>query len=127
MARLRFGPHEYGGTGFLQFHGEECVATPRIADPRKKHQYRRRATSHGRGATPAAVQEFVNEQQANVMLRRREGIKLGGLILLGSGVGIEIFLADAPGPTPIHLMGTIPFMIGLAMLSYVYFMSPKVG
>ena len=77
-------------------------------------------------ATPAAVHEFVREQQANSARRRRENLKLGGLIVLAIGIGITIFLAPAPGPLPIHLVGMIPAVIGVAMLVYVYLMCPKV-
>lgn len=79
------------------------------------------------GATPASVQEFVREQQAGVLRRRREGIKLGGLILVAIGIGVTMFLVAAPGPAPIHMMGAIPGMIGLAMLFYAYVVGPKVS
>lgn len=74
------------------------------------------------GATPATVQEFVREQQAIADRRRREGLKLGGLITSAVGIGIVVFLIGKPGPQ-IFTLGAIPFFIGLALLGYAYFMA----
>jgi hypothetical protein len=76
------------------------------------------------GATPATVQEFVREQQALADGRRREGLKLGGLVTVAVGVGIVVFLIGKPGPR-IFTLGAIPLFIGIALLGYAYFMSPR--
>jgi Flp pilus assembly protein TadB len=79
------------------------------------------------GATPASVQEYVRLNQANDDRRRREGLKLGGLITVAVGFGLMIFLGAAPGPAPIHVLGMIPVFVGLALLIYAWFLGPKVS
>ena len=76
------------------------------------------------GATPATVQEFVREQQAIADQRRREGLKLGGLITISVGVGIIVFLIGKPGPQ-IFTVGAIPLLVGIALLAYAYFLTPR--
>jgi Flp pilus assembly protein TadB len=76
------------------------------------------------GATPATVQEFVREQQAIADQRRREGLKLGGLITISVGVGIIVFLIGKPGPQ-IFTVGAIPLLVGIALLAYAYFLAPR--
>src|ERR1035438_2678193 len=69
------------------------------------------------GATPATVQEFAREQQAIADRRRREGLKLGGLITVAAGIGIMVFLLGKPGPG-IFTVGAIPLGVGIALLVY---------
>jgi len=76
------------------------------------------------GATPATVQEFVREQEAIADRRRREGLKLGGLITMAVGIGIMAFLIGKPGPQ-IYTVGAIPILIGAALLAYAYFLVPR--
>ena len=76
------------------------------------------------GATPATVQEFVREQQAIADQRRREGLKLGGLITIAAGVGIIVFLIGKPGPR-IFTIGAIPLLVGIALMVYAYFLAPR--
>jgi hypothetical protein len=76
------------------------------------------------GATPATVQEFLREQQAIADRRRRERLKLGGLVTSAVGIGIVVFLVGKPGPQ-IFTLGAIPLFIGIALLAYAYFLSPR--
>jgi hypothetical protein len=76
------------------------------------------------GATPATVQEFVREQQAIADRRRREGLKLGGLITVAVGIGIIVFLIGKPGPQ-IYTLGAIPLLVGIALMAYAYFLAPR--
>ena len=76
------------------------------------------------GATPATVQEFVREQQASLDRRRREGLKLGGIITAAAGIGIVVFLIGKPGPQ-IYSVGAIPVLIGAALLAYAYILAPR--
>jgi hypothetical protein len=76
------------------------------------------------GATPESLLEFMHEQQAQVDRRIREGLKLGGLITACVGIGIVIFLQALLG-MPISLSGTIPFLVGVALLAYTYVLAPR--
>ena len=76
------------------------------------------------GATPATVQEFVREQQASADRRRREGLKLGGIITAAAGLGISVFLFGKPGPQ-IYSVGAIPVLIGAALLAYAFILAPR--
>ena len=76
------------------------------------------------GATPATVQEFLHGQQAIADRRRREGLKLGGLITTAVGIGIIVFLIGKPGPQ-IYTVGAIPVIVGGALLAYAYILAPR--
>jgi ferric-dicitrate binding protein FerR (iron transport regulator) len=69
------------------------------------------------GATPATVQEFIREQQAIADQRRREVLKLGGMITIAAGLGIIVFLIGKPGPQ-IYTVGAIPLLVGGALFAY---------
>jgi hypothetical protein len=71
--------------------------------------------------------EYLREQQRIEAAKQLNGLKLGGLINTGIGLGLMIFLkAIIPGK-PIYLVGTIELFIGLALLAYVFWFAPKVG
>lgn len=58
-------------------------------------------------------------------LRRREGLKLGGLITAAAGVSIVVsFRFVDTGTLPVSAMGWIPLGIGIVLLLYVYVLCP---
>jgi|HubBroStandDraft_1064217.scaffolds.fasta_scaffold45775_2 hypothetical protein len=77
-----------------------------------------------RGGTNPAV-EYLLEKEKIDRAKRTEGIKLGGLINIGVGVALMIFLAELAHRNPVYLVGLIPFFIGLALLAYSFFFAPK--
>ena len=89
----------------------------------KAETFRRVAESSGEGAK-AAIQ-MLREEELIKQVKIREGLKIGGLINLGVGIALIIFLrALLPASTPVYLCGLIPGFIGAAMIVYVYFMAP---
>jgi hypothetical protein len=77
----------------------------------------------------ASVLEYLREEKLQAEKKRREKIRLGGLITAAAGLGLMIFLfasnhADHD-PDPIYLVGLIPLLIGAAMLAYTYWLAPK--
>ncbi len=61
--------------------------------------------------------------QADERLKRskaREGLKITGLVNIGAGVGVMVFLYSLLHGTAIYLCGLIPALIGLGFLVYVY-------
>jgi len=81
------------------------------------------AESSGEGAKAAI--ELLREQNKNVTKRRREGMKLGGLITAVVGAGVMVLLHGLVHEEPVYLAGLIPLLIGLALLTYTFFLAPK--
>ena len=69
-----------------------------------------------------ATLEFMREQNRISRLKAREGLKIGGLINVGVGVALVIFLRALVGPQ-IALCGLIPAFVGAAMLIYVFLLA----
>ncbi|MGD0841741.1 MAG: hypothetical protein ABSA32_11325 [Candidatus Acidiferrales bacterium] len=81
------------------------------------------ADMQGGGANP--VLELLREKEKIARTKQTEGIKLGGLVTLASGIGLMIFIAAAAHSRPAFLVGLIPLLVGLALLAYALFMAPK--
>jgi hypothetical protein len=86
----------------------------------KAETIRRLAESSGDGAKAAL--ELMREEARQKQIKRVEGMKIGGLINVGVGVGLTIFLRSLLGGSlnSPWLCGLIPGMIGVAMLVYVF-------
>ena len=81
--------------------------------------------AEAQGTSANAALEFLREQEKVRALRHREGLKLGGLVTIAVGLGFFLVLW-ATGPSrPAYFAGLIPFLIGLALLAYVYILAPK--
>lgn len=76
------------------------------------------------GAGTSSALELFREQEKSDDRRRRENIKLGGLIMAAAGVGVMIFLRPLDRE-PAYLCGLIPLFIGIALLVYAYALAPK--
>jgi len=83
------------------------------------------AESSGESAKSAL--ELLREQEKNSSSRRHEGMKLGGLITTAVGLGVMVLLYGlVPREEgPVYLSGVIPLLIGIALLLYVFMLSPK--
>jgi hypothetical protein len=81
------------------------------------------ADSSAEGAKSAV--EYLREQNSMAVRKRVEGLKLGGLITAAVGIGLMIFLHAVEHEEPAYLVGTIPLLIGLALLVYGFVLAPK--
>jgi hypothetical protein len=73
----------------------------------------------------ASAIEFLREEQKNHERRRQEQLKLGGLVLLATGLGlIAMFVLLVPRK-PVYAIGLVPLFIGIAQLAYVWLVAPK--
>jgi hypothetical protein len=81
------------------------------------------ADSSAEGAKSAV--EYLREQHSLAARKRVEGLKLGGLITAAVGIGMMIFLHAVEHEEPAYLMGTIPLLIGLALMVYSFVLVPK--
>ena len=77
------------------------------------------------GENAAQVIGMMREEELRKQHRQREGVKMGGLINVGGGIGLCIFLYSLLGPHSPWLCGAIPALVGVAMLVYVYTLSPE--
>lgn len=78
------------------------------------------------GAT--AVVEYLREEKLQAEKHRREKLLLGGMITTAVGLGLMIYLFArhySDHDAYEHLIGIIPFLIGVAMLAYTYWLAPK--
>lgn len=91
----------------------------------KAEMFRRITEAPGESSN-AAVQ-LLREEERVKAVKVREGLKIGGIINIGVGLGLIIFLrALIPTHQPVYLCGLIPGFIGVAMIIYVYFMAPPI-
>jgi len=89
----------------------------------KSETLKKIAESQGAGASSAI--EYLREEERNAERRRREGIKLGGLVTTAVGIGLMIFLRGIAHDEPIYLVALIPSLIGIVLLAYSYLLMPK--
>ncbi len=81
------------------------------------------AETQGAGANPAL--EYLRERERIAAARRTAGMKLGGLVNVGVGLALLIFLRVMLGNDGVYLVGLIPLFIGFALLAYPLFLAPK--
>jgi hypothetical protein len=89
----------------------------------KAETMRRLAESSGEGAKAAI--ELLREQDRIGWTKKREGMKIGGLVNIAVGVGLMIFLRALVSDAPVYLCGLIPGLIGVALLTYALVLAPK--
>ena len=90
-----------------------------------KAEMMKKIAEAGGDSNPAL--QYLREQERIKSARRLGGIKLGGLINTGIGLGLMIFLKALIHNAPIYLVGTIELFIGLALLAYAFWFAPKEG
>lgn len=81
------------------------------------------AESEGDAARKAL--EMMRQQDIEASIRRREGIKLGGLIVLAAGIGVSIFLAFMVPDQPVWMAGLIVLLVGAVLAGYGFYFAPK--
>jgi hypothetical protein len=90
----------------------------------KADTLRRVTEASGEGAKAAL--DLMREDERLKRIHTREGMKIAGLINIGVGIGVLIFLHALLVGTPIYLCGLIPGFIGVGFLVYVYFLAVPV-
>jgi len=89
----------------------------------KSETLKKIAESSGEGAKAAI--ELIREQEKSAVRRRREGMKLGGLITAVVGIGVMALLHGLVRDEPVYLAGLIPFLVGVVLMLYGFFLAPK--
>lgn len=104
------------------------IAVASWGDSRRKEReaYYRHETMKKISEMPGeAGLELLREDERLALRRRRESIKLGGLVTSAIGAGLMIFLRAIDNSEPVYLVGLIPFRSGAALLTYHYFLGPN--
>ena len=92
----------------------------------KADTMRRLAEASGEGAKAAIA--LMREEERLKRIKTLEGLKVGGLINIGVGLALTIFLRAMLGSSQgsPYLCGLIPGLIGVAMLTYSLFLASPV-
>ena len=100
------------------------------ADQRRKEReafYRSELLKKLADASGGQVQEILEmlrEQERDAKRKRREGMKLGGLITTVVGAGVLLmFRVMTQGPE--WSVGLVPLFVGVALLVYAYVLAPR--
>jgi hypothetical protein len=73
-----------------------------------------------------AAFDLLHEQDRLNRIAKREGMKIGGLVTLGVGVSLCIFLSQVGASPNPWAVGLIPASVGVALLVYVYFLADPI-
>jgi hypothetical protein len=71
------------------------------------------AESQGPGATSAL--ELLREQDRIAATRTRQGLKIGGLVMVAIGLGLMVFLRALVPDVPVYWCGLLVLLIGMAL------------
>lgn len=71
------------------------------------------------------IMEMIRQEELDIKIRRREGIKLGGLITAAAGLGAMALLFMLAPAQPVWISGVVPLLIGLALFIYAQVLSPR--
>jgi len=125
-----FGLWAFLSVGAVALFGIFIPVTSWIDSRRKEREafYKAETIRRVAEASPdgaKATVELLREQDRLSRIKAREGMKIGGVINLGVGIGLVIFLRALTGPQ-VALCGLIPGFIGVGMLVYVYVLAAPV-
>jgi hypothetical protein len=115
--------------GALGLFGYLAVASWADARRRERESFYRSETlkkiAELQGAGVNAAVELFREQERALAKKAREGQKLAGLLTIGVGIGLMVFLKGVGDHEPAYLVGLIPTLAGVALLVYAYLLGPK--
>ncbi len=83
---------------------------------------------YSEGNQPDMLAQFLAEEKAarhEMRVQQRESLRLGGLVAMMAGIGLGVMLAGIAPEHRLYLVGLVPFLVGLAVLIYVYLLAPK--
>ena len=115
--------------GALGLFGFLAVASWADARRRERESFYRSETlkkiAELQGSGVNAAVELFREQERAQAKKAREGQRLAGLITIGVGIGLMAFLKGVGDDKPAYLVGLIPALAGVALLTYSYLLAAK--
>jgi hypothetical protein len=110
------------GLGAIALFSFLAVATFADSRRRERESYykneaiKKVAESQGGEAALACIRE-----EKSISRRREiEGIRLGGMICSGVGIGLMVFLHQIAQNEPVFWVGLIPLLVGVALVAHSY-------
>ena len=76
---------------------------------------------------PDAGIALIREIESSEIRKRREGLKVGGLMTTAVGIALLVFLTLAAANSMMHMaaVALIPILVGIGLLLYCYVLAPK--
>lgn len=68
------------------------------------------------GGGGAAALEYLREDEKKTSQRRKQALRLGGMITAASGIALMVFLAAAVRGGEVYLAGLIPTLVGIVLV-----------
>ncbi|HSY04135.1 MAG TPA: hypothetical protein VK819_18360 [Acidobacteriaceae bacterium] len=90
----------------------------------KNDMLKKVAESQGPGVT--STLELMREEAKINAFRAKQGLKIAGLILTATGIGLLIFLHALITDAPIYLVGVLVLLIGAALFASSYVVTAPV-
>jgi hypothetical protein len=90
----------------------------------KNDMLKKIAESQGPGVASAV--ELMREEAKIATIRTKQGLKIGGLVMIAIGIGLLIFLHALITDAPIYLVGVLVFLIGAALFASSYVVTSPV-
>ena len=115
--------------GAVALFGWLSVVSWTEARRREREAYYRsevlKSLAAAQGAGGSAALELFREQERAAARKVLETQKLSGLITIGVGIGLMVFLRGVEREAPAYLVGLIPLLIGVGLLIYAYGLAPR--
>jgi hypothetical protein len=70
------------------------------------------------GATTESALQYIRDEDRRAQQRVNDGLRLGGMIGVASGIGLLIFVRAVMPDMPVYLIGLIPIFVGLALIAF---------
>lgn len=90
----------------------------------KNDMLKKLADAQGPGATSAI--QLMREEARLAAIHRKQGLKIAGLVLVGTGLGLVIFLKALISGAPVYLCGLLVLLIGIALFASSYMVTAPV-
>lgn len=111
------------------------IAVSSWADARRKEReayYRNdmlKKVAEAQGAGAESALQILREEARLGAIEKRQGLRIGGLVMLAVGVGVTIFLRALIHHAPIFLCGLLIMLVGVALYgaSYIVTTEPPAG
>jgi hypothetical protein len=76
--------------------------------------------SEAQGPGASSALELMREEAKLLAIRTQQGLKIGGLVLAGTGIGLMVFLRALVTDAPVYLVGVLVLLIGAALFGGAY-------